>query len=554
LIKFLKKGEKIKRLNNLILLLTSIFILYILASTIYNIKTLNKLYETKKEILFYKLYFLSQNFLEEILKEYAKSADIIKEKEKFVINNLDKNLTYLKNKIGKNYHIFITDKNFIIRKTTFKYDQNFSLAFAKDIFYKHKNKIGISPPICEPATTNFFIYTDTLLNNRVIQVGYIINSSKITKIKKELKKLKKKNPFIKDITLFFIHPETKYAQECKILSPLKRKYTLKEMIQTRKFGINIYYKLLKHNPLITKNSMYILGKNPFDKRGYVIFELKLNNAFLKEKIQKIILISALISLVLIIIALIIYTKIHNILNYIKNFTDHIKKEKTFNQITNNELKETIDAYNNTLQKLKLSIKAKEDFTHFAMHELATPINILALYADDYKELKPAIKKLLTAYKNLSYVTKGETKSKIDLINIKDIIIERIEFFKEIIEIENIKIHLNLKNDLYIKANKEEIETLIDNNIKNAINYATTKEIFITLDKNKLCFENYGKIKNLNKIFEKFYREDNVKGGFGLGLSIIKNIADKYNIEIKISQNKKVKFEYIFKEENENSNN
>jgi len=232
----------------------------------------------------------------------------------------------------------------------------------------------------------------------------------------------------------------------------------------------------------------------------------------------------------------------------------IKKEKTFNQITNNELKETIEAYNNTLQKLKYSIKAKEDFTHFAMHELATPINILALYADEYKELKPAIKKLLTAYKNLSYVTKKETENKTELINIKDIVTERIEFFKEIVEIENIKIHLNLKNNLYIKANKEEIETLIDNNIKNAINYATTKEIFITLDKNKLYFENYGKIKNLNKIFEKFYREDNVKGGFGLGLSIIKNIADKYNIKIKISQNKKVKFEYIFKEENENSNN
>jgi len=525
-----------------------------LISTLYNINTLNKLYKTKKEVIFYKLYFLSQNFLEEILKEYTKSAPIIKAKEKFVINNPDKNLTYLKNKLGKNYHIFITDENFIIRKTTFKYDQNFSLAFAKDIFYKHKNKIGISPPICEPATTNFFIYADTLIKDKVIQVGYIINSPKITQLKKKLQQLKEKNPFIKDITLFFIHPETNYAQECKILSPLKRKYTLKEMIETRKFGIKLYKKLLNKNPLITKNSMYILGKNPFDKRGYVIFELKLNNTILKEKIQQIILISIAISFILILITIIIYIKIHYILKQIKDFTDHIKKEKSFNKNINGELKETIQAYNNTLKKLKASLKAKEDFIHFAMHELATPLNILSIYTDKYNEIKPAVKKLITTYHNLSFISTPK-KSKKQPLNLKELIKKRVEFFKEIIKMENKKIILDLKNDFIIKADKEDIEILIDNNLRNAIKYSTKNEIFITLEKNILSFKNYGNIKDTQKIFKKFYREDNIKGGFGIGLYIINQIAKKYDIKINvITKNNFIEFKYIFKEENENSNN
>ena len=522
-----------------------------------NIKYINNLYNlynTQKEAIFYKLYFISQNFLEEILKNYQNKSNEIKSKEQFVINNLDKNLSYLKNKLGKNYHIFITNNNFTIIKTTFKYDKNFSLAFAKDIFYKHKNKIGISPPICEPATTKFFTYADTFKNNKVIQVGYILNSKKITQLKQTLKKIKSKNPFIKDITLFFIHPKSHYAQECKILTPLYRKYTLNEMIATRKYGMKIYKELLKQNPLITKTSMYILGKNPFNKSGYIIFELKLNNSYLKDKIQKLIIFSTIISLILILAALLIYFYINKILNLLEDFTLHIQKEKKFNKNINNELNKTIKAYNNTLTKLQDLIKSKENFTHFAMHEIATPLNILSLYADEYEEIKPSIKKLLTAYKNLSFVTKTSFHKDIEVLNVKDILKERIDFFKEIIEMEKININLKIQNDLFIKANKEDIETLIDNNIKNAINYATKKEIYIKLKDNILEFENEGKIENKNKLFEKFYREDSVKGGFGLGLSIIKTIADEYNIKIEIIQNKNIKFRYIFKEYNENSYN
>ena len=182
-----------KKLKNLISFLTSIFILYIITTTTHQIITDNKLYEKEKEIIFYKVYFLSKNLLEEIFKKYKEINDI-KYKEKFVIEHLDKNLTFLKNKVGNKYHIFITDKNFVIKKTTFKYDKNFSLAFAKDLFYKYKDEIRISLPICEPATTNFFTYAYKLVENRgiVVQVGYILDSKKIEKLKIKLKKSKKK--------------------------------------------------------------------------------------------------------------------------------------------------------------------------------------------------------------------------------------------------------------------------------------------------------------------------------------------------------------------------
>ena len=90
------------------------------------------------------------------------------------------------------------------------------------------------------------------------------------------------------------------------------------------------------------------------------------------------------------------------------------------------------------------------------------------------------------------------------------------------------------NMFYI--NGIELERIIDNNISNAIKYGTiNKPIFINLylkEKNKIVLEFYsfGKaIEHPSKVFDKNYREDEGKRGLGLGLNMVKNICDKYNI-------------------------
>jgi len=517
------------------------------------INSQEKLFETQKELVFYKLYNLSYNLIEEIFKEYNNNIENLKKANTYVVNHLNENIYDLQKKLGKNYHIFITDTNFTIKQTTFKYDKNFSLAFAKDIITKHTNYPGTSLPICEPATSEFFMYSDRFINNRVIQVGYIILSPKIKALKEEIKKLKEKNPFIKNISLIIIHPKSRYAQKCNIIKPLGKKYTLNEMIEIRKNGFKLYKKLLKQNPIFTKNGMYILGKTPSGVNE-MIFALTIDPQVIHKKIQKIIIIafSFLIAVTVLLITLFIY--INRYLKNINNFAKNIKEEKTYHKNIDSEMDEVVNAYNKTLKKLQDSVKSKEDFLHYAAHELATPINILTLYMDEYEELRPSIKKLLSSYKNISYFLQSRQNDNKETFNLAELIKDRIEYFRDILNIENKTIKANLK-PFYIKADKNDIETLIDNNIKNAIKYSTGNEILITLKDNILSFENEGIIKDKQKVFDKFYREEDIKGGFGIGLSIIKSIAQKYDISINLTtQNNKVKFEYIFKGKNENSGN
>ena len=62
--------------------------------------------------------------------------------------------------------------------------------------------------------------------------------------------------------------------------------------------------------------------------------------------------------------------------------------------------------------------------------------------------------------------------------------------------------------------------------------------------------NSNKIENIDLLCQDFYREDSVKGGFGLGLKIVKDICDKNNVIMEVSSSsKETKFIYRFDHEN-----
>jgi signal transduction histidine kinase len=78
--------------------------------------------------------------------------------------------------------------------------------------------------------------------------------------------------------------------------------------------------------------------------------------------------------------------------------------------------------------------------------------------------------------------------------------------------------------------------LVDNNISNAIKYSSVAStIKIILEDCVLKFISNGeKIKDTNIIFKRYVRENISLGGHGIGLSIVKDICDKYKIKIDVT--------------------
>ena len=102
-----------------------------------------------------------------------------------------------------------------------------------------------------------------------------------------------------------------------------------------------------------------------------------------------------------------------------------------------------------------------------------------------------------------------------------------------------------------KIDKESFIRLSNNLISNAIKYNNVSgKITIKLDSEKFIVSDNGigiKKDKQKDIFKRFFRANDVQGGFGIGLSIVYEICKEYNIDIdmKSSENKGTTFTLRF---------
>lgn len=202
------------------------------------------------------------------------------------------------------------------------------------------------------------------------------------------------------------------------------------------------------------------------------------------------------------------------------------------------------------------------FFNDAMHEIKTPLGIIQLNLElleekieNSKELNRSlngVKSLLLVYEDIEYLMKHKrvTYTKENL-NFSSFLSQRVELFESLASSKQISFNLNIEDNIYFDINRIELQRIIDNNISNAIKYSNEQsKINITLSKKDfitLVIEDFGKgIRDTDKIFDRYHREDNIKGGFGIGLNIVKNICHKNQIKIKVESalKKGTKFTYF----------
>ena len=192
----------------------------------------------------------------------------------------------------------------------------------------------------------------------------------------------------------------------------------------------------------------------------------------------------------------------------------------------------------------------DNFIKDSMHEINTPLSIINLNSDLFANkfgenkyltrIKSASKTLATIYDDMDYLIKqGRVKHKRKNINISEFIQNRVDYFKAIANLKNMEIKTTITPDIYYMFSKTKLQRIVDNTISNAIKYSHDNSIIEInfYEKNgQSVFEvqDYGMgIEKIDKIFSRYYRENESKGGFGIGLNIVKDIIDEEQIKLVI---------------------
>jgi signal transduction histidine kinase len=200
----------------------------------------------------------------------------------------------------------------------------------------------------------------------------------------------------------------------------------------------------------------------------------------------------------------------------------------------------------TLNPIAKMMDDQKDFVSNASHELRTPLSALKSQIEvalrsksiSTKEAKDILKSNLEDVNNMVSLSNYLLKlNKFQLENNK-LDFKKIELSKIIIKVAKDK---NIKLDLdksIVKVNEDSIYELISILVDNAVKYGENKEVFVTLKNKVLKIKDNGigiSDSDLPHIFDRFYRGDKARShdGYGLGLSIAKQIADIHSAKIKV---------------------
>lgn len=195
-----------------------------------------------------------------------------------------------------------------------------------------------------------------------------------------------------------------------------------------------------------------------------------------------------------------------------------------------------------------STQRQKQFITDAGHELKTPITVIATslkvlemetgknkWIDKSQAQTEKLKDLVNSLVTLSKMDEEDSPLKFDHFNISAAVLETAESFTDFAASKGHSLGLAVSPDIEFYGDEYSVRQLVSILLDNAIKYADDDTaIYLTLDKSKkgVTIRTANECETaqnieFDKLFDRFYRADKSRtsGGFGIGLSIARSIAE-----------------------------
>jgi two-component system OmpR family sensor kinase len=186
----------------------------------------------------------------------------------------------------------------------------------------------------------------------------------------------------------------------------------------------------------------------------------------------------------------------------------------------------------------------DTFIKDSTHELNTPITALLMSTSsanltsekNIERIRFSAKRISELYEDLTYLFLREPEVPEKMLALDRVLQEQIAYLQPFADKKSLQIVTDISTFEFL-IDKESAIRLVNNLISNAIKYSEIGgKIEVILANHQLIVKDHGigiEEEKLKDIFERFYRATSTSGGFGIGLDMVRTIAQKYAIMIEV---------------------
>lgn len=236
-----------------------------------------------------------------------------------------------------------------------------------------------------------------------------------------------------------------------------------------------------------------------------------------------------------------------------------------------EVQKLVSSFSSYSRRIQRFVERERAFTRDASHEFRTPLTVIKMASDlllaeqdldDYsKKFAQRIKgsardmeELIDAFLILARETDKEFED--EFCDIIHIVKKEVESASIYLENKPIDIEIDQQYPLQLSTARKVVSIVLGNLIRNAILYTDEGSVVVTIKRYSVCIDDTGigmGEEQIKKVFQPYYRAEHgdktERKGYGVGLTIVKRLSDRFNWIVKVESTKDVgtRFEVFFDE-------
>lgn len=217
--------------------------------------------------------------------------------------------------------------------------------------------------------------------------------------------------------------------------------------------------------------------------------------------------------------------------------------------SNSEVQILAGALQQFIERVNRFLHRERNFTRNASHELRTPLAVMQANIDalqrraaDQPQLAVPLERMQRTVRDMEklletlLILAREDESQVprEAIIINDLVAERIEQVRRALQNEQVVVKLEADSLVQLQAPPKVLAIVIDNLLRNAISYTEQGEVVVRIRAEGLSVSDNGPGMSeelLQRVFEPFERGESSARGFGLGLTIVKRLCERFDWKI-----------------------